>query len=105
MYIMTKNSNTNAVRTSEEQFDDWILEDLDAEDNYTIARYEVRVKGRKPLVLVYPSMSKLLSNVRQYIGCSDEMARRILIKTIIETPDPLSFDDHFKLLRYLENNC
>lgn len=85
-------------------YEDWVLTDVDAEDNYVISRYEVRIKGRKPLVLVEPSISKIITNVRQYLSCKESVAREILYKSVIETAEPLSIEEHFKLLRYLEKN-
>ncbi len=49
-------------------YDDWIcIEDDEDEDDYVIERFELRIQGRKPLVLNTPSYSQLLVNVQQYL--------------------------------------
>ena len=49
--------------------DEWVCIE-DGEGDYVIERFEVRVKGKKPLVINHPSFSKLLFVTQQYINGS-----------------------------------
>ncbi|MGR5299206.1 hypothetical protein ACPV5U_27915 [Vibrio mediterranei] len=87
------------------QPDDWIPDNWvcleDGEDDYVIDRFELRVKGRKPLVLNQPSFSKLFYNVQQYLHISQAQARAVLATSVIDTPDPLTAKEHMALIRAL----
>ena len=72
------------------EFEDWIC--LEAgEDDYVIERFEVRVKGKKPLVLNNPSYSKLLFVTQQYLNIKLEPAKQFIRESVLDTPEPLSF--------------
>lgn len=46
---------------------DWICIEGDEHD-YVIERFEVRIKGKKPLILNKPSFSKLVFVTQQYLN-------------------------------------
>ncbi|MCW8349357.1 hypothetical protein MD535_25620 [Vibrio sp. ZSDZ65] len=81
---------------------DWVCIDAD-EDDYVIERFEVRVKGKKPLVLNHPSYSKLLFVTQQYLNVSNEVAKDVLRHSILATPNPICFDEYWRIRSALEN--
>lgn len=81
--------------------DDWVCLEQGEED-YVIERFEVRVKGRKPLVLNNPTFSKLLTNTRQYLNCSVETAKQVIRVSVSQTAEPLTLAEHSRLLSVLE---
>ncbi len=48
--------------------DPWVSLD-DGDDDYVIERFELRVHERKPLVLNYPTLSKLMFVTQQFLHC------------------------------------
>ncbi|MCG9661235.1 hypothetical protein [Vibrio mediterranei] len=80
--------------------DDWVCLE-DTEDDYVIDRFELRVKGKKPLVLNNPSFSKLFYNVQQYLHINQTQAKALLQLTIVDVPDPLTATEHLKLVQAL----
>lgn len=83
--------------------DDWICAE-NRDDDYRIARYEVRTKGKKPLVLETPTFEQIVFVTQQYLNISVAQTRRLIILSVIETPDP-DIEWHLaaqKTLRYLE---
>ena len=83
------------------EFDDWVC--LEAgEDDYIIERFEVRVKGKKPLVLNQPSYSKLLFVTQQYLNIKLEPAKHFIRQSVLDTPDPLGFDEYWRMRAVLE---
>ncbi|MGD1448225.1 hypothetical protein [Vibrio harveyi] len=85
--------------------DDWICLD-GSKDNYKLVRFEVRTKGKKPLVLMHPSFEKLLFVTAQYLGVTVSQARHILILSVLNTPEPDLdwYTSALKTIQYLENN-
>ncbi|TVO39897.1 hypothetical protein [Vibrio algivorus] len=85
--------------------DPWVCID-DDESDYIVEHFEVRVKGqkRKPLIIKAPTMSKLLFLTRQYLNTSDHVVRNILRVTIIDTPDPITAAEHFRIIEALEHH-
>ncbi|WP_038224243.1 hypothetical protein [Vibrio sp. ER1A] len=82
------------------QFDDWVCLEDDAGD-YVIDRFELRVKGRKPLVLNHPSFSKLFYNVQQYLHINRTQAKALLAVSVMDTPDPFTVREHMALVHAL----
>ncbi|EGU41739.1 hypothetical protein [Vibrio scophthalmi] len=83
------------------KFEDWVC--LEAgEDDYVIERFEVRVKGKKPLVLNKPSYSKLLFVTQQYLNIKLEPAKQFIRDSVLDTPEPLSFDEYWRMREVLE---
>ncbi|EIT7126712.1 hypothetical protein V8073_004234 [Vibrio parahaemolyticus] len=83
--------------------DEWVCIE-DGEDDCVIERFEVRVKGKKPLVINNPTFSKLIFVTQQYLNCSLETTKELLRKTVLSSPEPLSIDDYIKLVEYLEKS-
>lgn len=81
--------------------DEWVCIEED-ENDYVIERFEVRVKGKKPLVFHEPSFPKLVFVTQQYLNCSHDMAKELLRRTILDSPDPLTIREYAKLVALLE---
>ncbi|EJB0234258.1 hypothetical protein QSX71_004595 [Vibrio vulnificus] len=81
--------------------DEWVCIE-DGEDDYVIERFEVRVKGKKPLVINNPSFSKLIFVTQQYLNCSLEMTKELLKRTVLNSPEPFTIEEHIKLVEFLE---
>ncbi|HHY0551866.1 TPA: hypothetical protein ACVU5P_004185 [Vibrio parahaemolyticus] len=74
------------------------------EDDYRIAHFEVRMKGKKPLVIKDPNFEKLLFVTKQYLHTNLTNTERIIRASVIHTPDP-DLEWHteaLKTLNYLE---
>lgn len=83
--------------------DPWVcLEDGD--DDYVIDRFELRVHGRKPLVLNQPSFSKLMFVTQQFLHTSHETTKQFLRATILNTADPFTAEEHCRLVTALEKH-
>nr|WP_012219796.1 hypothetical protein [Vibrio sp. 23023]ABX76983.1 Conserved hypothetical protein [Vibrio sp. 23023] len=80
---------------------DWVCIDAD-EDDYVIERFEVRVKGKKPLVLNSPSFSKLVFVTQQYLNLSLNQAKELIRTTVLDSPEPFTVEEYSRLLAYLE---
>jgi hypothetical protein len=85
--------------------DDWIPDNWvcleDDEDDYVIDRFELRIKGKKPLVLNQPSFSKLFYNVQQYLHINQSQAKALLKVSVVDTPEPFTAQEHMALLHAL----
>lgn len=81
--------------------DEWVCIE-DSEDDYEIERFEVRVKGKKPLVINNPSYTKLLFTTQQYLNCSSYIVKELIRRTILDSPSPLTLSEHLKLIKFLE---
>lgn len=83
------------------ELNEWVcIEDDD--DDYVIERFEVRVKGKKPLVLNRPTYSKLVFVTQQYLNLSLNTTKALLKKSVLDTPEPLPLKDHLALVQYLQ---
>jgi hypothetical protein len=80
---------------------DWVCIDAD-EDDYVIERFEVRVKGKKPLVLNSPSFSKLVFVTQQYLNLSLNQAKELIRMSVLDSPEPFTVEEYSRLLAYLE---
>ncbi|MCQ9087096.1 hypothetical protein [Vibrio alginolyticus] len=76
----------------------------DGEDDYVIERFELRVHGRKPLVLNNPSFSKLMFVSQQFLHTNKETTKRLLRTTILDSPEPLTAEQHCMLVMALEQH-
>ncbi|EGQ7796011.1 hypothetical protein C1S86_24920 [Vibrio parahaemolyticus] len=76
----------------------------DGEDDYVIERFELRVRGRKPLILNNPTYSKLMFVTQQYLHLSKTATEQLIRTTILNSPDPLTADEHMRLVRVLEKS-
>ncbi|MCG9702692.1 hypothetical protein L1D19_21735 [Vibrio natriegens] len=76
----------------------------DDEDDYVIERFELRVHGRKPLVLNNPSFSKSMFVTQQFLHTNKETTKRILKATILDSSDPLTAEQHCLLVMALERH-
>lgn len=74
------------------------------EDNFELSRLELRVRGKKPLVLTNPHFTQLVDNAKQYLNVSDMVARKFIEISVLESPEPLSFEEHWKLVAALESH-
>nr|WP_061010315.1 hypothetical protein [Vibrio sp. CUB2] len=83
--------------------DPWVCLE-DDEDDYVLERFELRVHGRKPLVLNHPSFSKLMFVTQQYLHTSQETTKRILRATILDSAEPFTADEHCRLVSALERH-
>ncbi|EGQ7810196.1 hypothetical protein I6Y99_004218 [Vibrio parahaemolyticus] len=83
--------------------DPWVCLE-DSEDDYVIARFELRVHGRKPLVLNNPSFSKLMFVSQQFLHTSSETTKGILKAAILDSPEPLTAEQHCMLVMALERH-
>lgn len=91
------------MKCADMDIDEWVCIENDEED-YVIERFEVRVKGKKPLVLNSPSFSKLLYVTQQYLNAPLNMTKELIHVTVLQSPDPLTLEEHYKLIRYLETH-
>ncbi|MCY9855122.1 hypothetical protein [Vibrio mediterranei] len=66
------------------------------DDDYVIDRFELRIKGRKPLVLNQSSFSKLFYNVQQYLNINQSQAK--VKVSVVDTPTPITTQEHMSLL-------
>ncbi len=82
--------------------DPWIC--LNEDDDCTIERFEVRLKGRKPLVIEKPTIDNMITITKQYLNLSIPQTHRFLTQAVLNTPDPLTIDEHFKLIEALEKS-
>ncbi|MFM2668733.1 hypothetical protein AAFX24_28740 [Vibrio mediterranei] len=86
--------------------DPWVCVDAD-EDDYTIEQFELRIKGRKPLVLRQPGYGRLTQNTQQYLSCSLGIAKQVIQVAVLDTPEPPTLEEYRqieKMIEYLENN-
>ncbi|RJX65830.1 hypothetical protein DZ860_20940 [Vibrio sinensis] len=83
--------------------DDWVCLE-NGEDDYVIERFEVRVKGKKPLVINKPNYSKLVFGSQQYLNIKLEPAKQFIRESVLETPEPLSFDEYWRMRQVLEQH-
>ncbi|MCG9702992.1 hypothetical protein L1D19_23285 [Vibrio natriegens] len=74
------------------------------EDDYVIERFELRVHGRKPLVLNNPSFSKLMFVTQQFLHTNKETTKRILKTAILDSSEPLTAEQHCLLVMALEKH-
>ncbi len=81
--------------------DEWVCTEED-ENDYVIERFELRIKGKKPLVINNPSLSKLVFVTQQYLNCSLAVTKEILKRTVLNSPEPFTIEEHIKLLEFLE---
>ncbi len=82
--------------------DPWIC--LNEDDDCTIERFEVRLKGRKPLVIEKPTIDNMITITKQYLSLSIPQTHLFLTQAVLNTPDPLTIDEHFKLIEALEKS-
>lgn len=75
-----------------------------SEDDFEISRFELRVRGKKPLVLTNPHFTQLVDNARQYLNVNNMVARKFIEASVLESPEPLSFEEHWKLVAALESH-
>ncbi|ENY3838635.1 hypothetical protein ACFXIQ_004150 [Vibrio vulnificus] len=83
--------------------EEWVCIE-DGEDDYVIERFEIRTKGKKPLVINNPSFSKLLFVTQQYLNTPLEVTKTVIRKSVLESPEPFTISEHIKLIDYLENH-
>ncbi len=83
--------------------DPWVCQEED-DDDYVVDRFELRVRGKKPLVLNAPTFSKLVFVTQQYLHCSLDTAKSLLKIAIIDAPDPLTAQEHCRLVMALERH-
>ncbi len=82
---------------------EWVCMD-ESEDDYVIERFEVRVKGKKPLVLVNPSFTKLVFVTQQYLNLSLNQTKALLKESVLDTAEPLPLKEHCALVKYLQSH-
>lgn len=80
---------------------EWVCIEED-DDDYVIERFEVRVKGKKPLVLNNPSFSKLVFVTQQYLNLPLNTTKALLKESVLDTPEPLQLKEHLALVHYLQ---
>lgn len=80
--------------------DEWVCTEEDSD--YLIERFELRVQGKKPLVIKHPTYSKLLFVTQQYLNCSQEVSKFVLIEAVLNTPEPLTIEEYHRLMEFLE---
>lgn len=83
--------------------DEWVCVE-DGEDDYVIERFEVRMKGKKPLVLNKPTFSKLMFVTQQYLNCSLDVTKAIVRRTVLDSPEPFTIAEYSRLVAFLEKN-
>ncbi|EOV0110307.1 hypothetical protein ACWO25_004524 [Vibrio parahaemolyticus] len=83
--------------------DEWVCIE-DGEDDYVIERFEVRTKGKKPLVLNKPTFSKLMFVTQQYLNCSLDVTKAIVRRTVLDSPEPFTIAEYSRLVAFLEKN-
>ncbi|WP_390242545.1 hypothetical protein [Vibrio sp. R78045] len=81
--------------------DEWVCEKGDEED-YIVERFEIRVKGKKPLVLNEPTFSQIVFVTQQYVNLSLPLTKQIVSKSVLGSVEPLTLKDHCALVNYLE---
>lgn len=81
----------------------WLCLEAD-EDDYVIEHFELRVRGRKPLVLNNPTFSKLMFVTQQFLHTNKETTKKILRQTILDSPEPLTAEEHCRLVMLLEQH-
>lgn len=86
-----------------ELIDDWVNTGA-SEDDYVIERFEVRLKGKKPLVLNKPSFEQLVYVTRQYLNLSERNTISFVRSSVLDTPEPdlERYLDAVKTIAYLE---
>lgn len=85
--------------------DPWILVDSADDSDYVLERFEVRLKGKKPLVINNPTTAKLVHVTSQYLGINSATAKAFIWRTVVDTPEPQTLDEYESDLRtiaYLE---
>ncbi|MCF7361894.1 hypothetical protein C1N32_05530 [Vibrio diazotrophicus] len=82
---------------------DWICIEGD-ENDYVIERFEVRIKGKKPLILNKPSFSKLVFVTQQYLNLPLNNTKTFLKETVLDSPEPMMLVEYIRLIEYLESN-
>ncbi|MBD6945061.1 hypothetical protein [Vibrio parahaemolyticus] len=83
--------------------DPWVCLN-DDEDDCVIERVELRVQGRKPLIINNPTMSKLIFTTKQFLHTNTTTTHKILKTSILDTPDPLTAEQHCRLVMALERH-
>lgn len=85
--------------------DPWVLVDSADDSDYVLERFEVRLKGKKPLVIQNPTTAKLVHVTAQYLGINSATAKAFIWRTVVETPEPPTLSQHedaLKTIAYLE---
>lgn len=85
--------------------DPWVLVDSSDDSDYVLERFEVRLKGKKPLVINNPTIPKLIQVTAQYLGTNSATAKAFIWRTVVETPEPPTLSQHedaVKTISYLE---
>ncbi|WP_210499338.1 hypothetical protein [Vibrio crassostreae] len=76
------------------------------DDDVIIQRLELRVRGKKPLVLEDPSTERLMRGIMGYLRVSHLKAKGVLVEAVINTPDPEieEYIEAQKTIAYLNAN-
>lgn len=82
---------------------DWVCTESD-ESDYVIERFEIRITGKKPLILNKPSYSRLVFVTQQYLNLPLSTTKAIIKKCVIDSPDPLLLGDYLRLIEYLQSS-
>lgn len=82
--------------------DEWICQEEDGD--YVIERFEIRLKGRKPLVLESPTVRHLVNVTSQYLNITTQQTHQFLAQAILYTPEPFSIEEHFRLIEALKKH-
>ncbi|HEQ3599493.1 hypothetical protein [Vibrio parahaemolyticus] len=85
--------------------DPWVLVDSADDSDYVLERFEVRLKGKKPLVIQNPTTAKLVHVTAQYLGVNTATAKAFVWRTVVETPEPqtlIEYESDLKTIEYLE---
>lgn len=80
---------------------EWVCEKGDEED-YVVERFEIRIKGKKPLVLNDPTFTEIVFVTQQYLNLSLPLTKQVVIKSVLDSVEPLMFEEHCALVNYLE---
>lgn len=77
------------------KLEDFVGDWIQKEGEWDVARIEFRLKGRKPLVLENPSLSRLVFSFSGYMGLPLPIAEHHLITWLLDTPEPPTLEDRF----------
>jgi hypothetical protein len=81
--------------------DPWVCIEDDEED-YVIDQFEIRTKGKKPLVLRKPGFGRLTQNTKQYLNCPLAIAKEVIRASVLDTLDPPTIEQYEQVQRTIE---
>ncbi|MFA0072112.1 hypothetical protein AB4396_00220 [Vibrio cyclitrophicus] len=80
---------------------EWMCEKGDEED-YVVERFEIRIKGKKPLVLNAPTFTEIVFVTQQYLNLPLPLTKQVVIKSVLDSVELLTLKEHCALVNYLE---